>query len=110
MALDLQDDAELILLYEQYHTPAGIWPEIPHGIREAGITDLQIYRIGNHLFMIVDCEEGISLQAAFEKMLTFPRQKDWAALMLTFQKKLTEAKPDEHWALMKPVFLLEDCK
>ncbi|KAA0992103.1 L-rhamnose mutarotase [Dyadobacter aurulentus] len=108
MALDLQDDPELIATYEHYHQPEHIWREIPAGIREAGVVDMQIYRIGTRLFMIVDCEEGTDLKTAFEKMGTLPRQAEWAAYMAGFQVKLAEALPGEHWATMKPVFLLND--
>ena len=108
MALDLIDDENLILAYEQIHKPESIWPEIPVGIRDAGIVDMQIYRIGTRLFMIVDYDENTNLKAAFEKMGTMPRQPEWAALMAGFQTKLPEAKADEHWVAMKPVFLLND--
>jgi len=109
LALDLVDDENLIAAYEQYHRPDQIWPEIPAGIREAGIADMQIYRIGTRLFMIVDYDENTSLSAAFRKMGTFPRQPEWGMLMHGFQKVLPEAQPGEHWAEMKPVFLLKDC-
>ena len=108
MALDLRDDMQLIEAYEQYHQPEHIWPEIPQGIREAGIADMQIYRIGTRLFMIVDYDENTNLKDAFEKMGTMPRQPEWAALMNSFQKVLPEAEGGEHWATMKPVFLLND--
>ncbi|TKT90578.1 L-rhamnose mutarotase [Dyadobacter frigoris] len=108
MALDLIDDENRILAYEQIHRPESIWPEIPVGIREAGVVDMQIYRVGTRLFMIVDYEENTSLKSAFEKMGTMPRQPEWATLMASFQKELPEAKADEHWAAMTPVFLLND--
>lgn len=108
MALDLIDDGKLISAYEQYHRPESIWPEIPLGIREAGIADMQIYRVGNRLFMIVDYDENTNLKAAFEKMGTMPKQPEWAALMAGFQKELPQAKAGEHWAAMETVFLLND--
>lgn len=108
MALDLADDPERIATYEHYHRPEHIWPEIPAGIRAAGVVDMQIYRIGTRLFMIVDYEEHTDLTAAFEKMGTLPRQTEWAAFMAGFQVKLPEASPGEHWAAMKPVFLLNE--
>lgn len=109
MALDLKDDQKLIAEYEHYHQPAHIWPEIPQGIREAGIFDMQIYRIGTRLFMIVDYDDQMDLTTVFEKMGTMPRQSEWGALMAGFQSRLPEAGDDEHWAAMKPVFLLNDC-
>jgi L-rhamnose mutarotase len=108
LALDLQDDQSLIATYEEYHSPDGIWPGIPEGIREAGILDMQIYRIGTRLFMIVDFDDNTSLKAAFEKMGQMPGQSEWAKLMNSFQKKLPEAPDGQYWAVMKPVFLLND--
>lgn len=108
MALDLKEGENIISAYEQYHSREHIWPEIPVGIREAGILDMQIYRIGNRLFMIVDYDENTDLKIAFEKMGALPRQPEWAALMAGFQQQLSEAQPGEHWATMKPVFLLND--
>jgi L-rhamnose mutarotase len=108
MALDLKDDLNLIDAYEQYHRPGNIWPEIPEGIRQAGVLDMQIYRIGTRLFMIVDHEENSSLAEVFGKMGAMPGQPEWAALMAGFQKTLPEAKPGEHWVAMTPVFLLNE--
>jgi len=108
MALDLVDDDKLIASYEQLHKPGSIWPEIPTGIRQAGILDMQIYRIGRRLFMIVEHNEDTDLKTAFEKMANMPRQEEWAILMDHFQQKLPEAGPHDHWAAMKPVFLLKE--
>ena len=108
MALDLIDEPNLVSEYEHYHSANGIWPEIPAGIRAAGIADMQIYRIGSRLFMIVDYDENTNLHQAFERMGQMPRQSEWAALMSGFQKALPEAKPGEHWAAMEPLFLLND--
>lgn len=109
MALDLKNDPKLIAEYEKIHRPENIWPEIPKGIKVGGILDMQIYRIGNHLFMILDHEDGADLKEAFKLMSSMPRQPEWATFMAEFQQKLPEAKSDEHWAKMTPVFLLNDC-
>ena len=108
MALDLKDDQNLILAYEQYHQPDGIWAEIPVGIKDSGVIDMQIYRIGTRLFMLVDYDENTNLKDIFHKMSTMPRQTEWAKLMAGFQKQLSEAQSGEQWALMKPVFLLNE--
>jgi L-rhamnose mutarotase len=52
LALDLKDDPKLIAEYEAYHKK--IWPEIETSIKDAGITNLEIYRIGTRLFMILE--------------------------------------------------------
>ncbi len=109
LALDLKDDDELIAQYEHFHQPEHIWPEIPKGIRPCGIVDMQIYRLGSRLFMIVETKEGIDLKAAFEAIGKMPLQAEWAAFMNGFQQRLTQAQPHEHWAEMKPIFLLNEC-
>ena len=50
--LELRDDRELIEKYVEAH--AHVWPEIQAGIRSVGILDMQIYILGNRLFMICD--------------------------------------------------------
>ncbi len=107
LALDLKNDPAGIAAYEHYHKPDHIWPEIPEGIRAAGILDMQIYRIGTHLFMIVETPDGLDLDAAFAAIGSMPLQSEWAAFMDGFQQRLAEALPNEHWAKMSCVFSLE---
>jgi L-rhamnose mutarotase len=109
LALDLKDDADLIAQYEHFHTPEGIWKGIPEGIKAGGIEDMQIYRIGNHLFMIAETVEEITLEEAFEATSKQPHQPEWAAFVAGFQQKLKEAKPEEQWAKMQNIFSLNDC-
>jgi L-rhamnose mutarotase len=108
MALDLKDDPALIDAYENIHRVGNIWPEIPVGIRDGGVVDMQIYRIGNHLFMLVDIDSTETITSVFEKIGRLPKQKEWAEFMGTFQQKLKEAGPNEHWVTMSPVFKLKD--
>ena len=49
-ALKLEDDSQLIEEYKKVHRPEEIWPEITQGMREVGITDMEIYILGNQLF------------------------------------------------------------
>ncbi len=109
-ALDLKDDKKLITAYENIHKPENIWPEIPKGIRDGGIHDMQIYRIGTHLFMIAEYVEGTDLNEIFKAIGQMPKQDIWAEFVAQFQQKLKEAGPKEHWAEMKQIFALTDCK
>jgi len=52
LALDLKKDATLIAEYEQWHRE--VWPEIMNSIVEAGITNMEIYRLEDRLFMIME--------------------------------------------------------
>ena len=58
LALDLVDDPALIAEYEKYHEK--IWPEIKASIVDAGVTDLEIYRISNRLFMILEATDAFT--------------------------------------------------
>jgi len=60
LALDLIDDASLIAEYEQYHR--NFWPEIIKSIKDSGIVNLDIYRVANRLFMLLDTEEDFSFE------------------------------------------------
>lgn len=108
LALDLKDDEHLIAEYERYHQPGGGWPEIVAGIKECNILEMDIYRVGNRLMMILETNEDFDLTKDFARMATLPKQKEWAELMLTFQQRLPFAKDGEHWVLMKQIFNLND--
>ena len=108
LALDLKNDPDLIAQYERYHEPQHAWPEIMAGIREGGVLDMQIYRIENHLIMIVETPDGLTVAEAFDRIGERPRQAEWATFIGQFQQRLPYARPGEHWAEMKPVFLLTD--
>ena len=56
--LELRDDPQLIAEYRRRHSQGDIWPEIPAGIREAGILEMEIYLLDTRLFMIVEVPVG----------------------------------------------------
>ena len=60
LALDLKDDPALIAKYEEYHR--NVWPEILNSLRDAGITNMEIYRISNRLFMIIETTDDFSFE------------------------------------------------
>jgi L-rhamnose mutarotase len=106
LALDLKDDPQLIAEYEKYHEK--IWPEITASIHAAGITTLEIYRIGNRLFMILEAEAHFSFAEKAVADATNPKVQEWETLMWTYQQALPQAKPGEKWLLMERIFVLEE--
>ena len=103
-ALDLKDDAQLIAAYEQYHQ--SVWPEIIASIKEADIKALDIYRVANRLFMIMEVGEDFS----FEKKAALDAKNEivlqWEKLMWEYQQALPTAQPGEKWVLMQKIFSL----
>ncbi len=104
--LDLKDDPGLISEYRRYHSPATHWPEIAKGIRSVGILDMQIYLIGNRMFMIAETLPDFDWDKQMQKLSALERQKDWATLMLKFQQALPGTR-EVNWALMENVFDLD---
>ncbi len=104
LALDLKDDDDLIKEYEAYHEK--IWPEIKQSILEAGIGQMEIYRTGNRLFMIMDTDETFSFERKGAMDAANPKVQEWEQLMWKFQSSLPWAKEGEKWVLMKKIFQL----
>ena len=104
LALDLVDDATLIAEYEAYHQ--NVWPEIKESITTAGITDMEIYRFGNRLFMIMETDDSFSLDRKGAMDAVNPKVQEWEQLMWKYQQALPGAKPGEKWVFMDRIFKL----
>jgi L-rhamnose mutarotase len=104
LALDLKNDPELIAEYEKYHQ--SIWPEIEASIRDSGIINMEIYRIANRLFMIMETENNFSFETKEKMDETNPKVQQWEQLMWNYQQALPGAKPGEKWQLMERIFKL----
>jgi L-rhamnose mutarotase len=105
-ALDLKDDPDLIAEYERYH--ADVWPDILASIHDAGIDDMQIYRAGNRLFMIMEVSPGFSFEAKAAADAANPRVQEWERLMWKLQQPLPIAAPGEKWVRMDRIFALRE--
>ena len=102
LSLDLKDNKKLIHEYEQYHEK--VWPEIIASIKDAGITEMEIYRFANRLFMIMETDENFSFQNKNSMDNANPKVQEWEGLMWKYQQVLPAAKPGEKWMLMKKIF------
>tara|TARA_R110002049_G_scaffold304996_1_gene500831 strand:- start:25574 stop:25801 length:228 start_codon:yes stop_codon:yes gene_type:complete len=60
LALDLVDDPILISEYKKYHE--NIWAEITESILDSRIEKLEIYCVGNRLFMILEVNDSFSFE------------------------------------------------
>lgn len=107
LALDLKDDPELITEYERWHAKGNGWPEVRANDLKAGILDLQIYRTGNRMFMILETDDQFSFEAKRELDANSPHVQEWERLMWQFQQPLPWAKEGEKWVLMDQIFQFE---
>lgn len=106
LALDLKDDPALIDEYEQWHRRENGWPQVTKSIQDAGITNMEIYRTGNRLFMILEVREGFSFEEKSRLDQLNTKVQEWENLMLQFQEPLPWAAEGEKWVLMKKIFQL----
>jgi L-rhamnose mutarotase len=102
LALDLINDEKLIAEYEDYHKE--IWPEIKSSILDSGITNMEIYRFSNRLFMIMETTDSFSFEAKAAADKANPKTEDWENLMWKYQQAIPGAKPGEKWVLMDKIF------
>ena len=102
LALDLIDDDLLIAEYEKYHQ--NVWPEIIESIKNSGITQLEIYRIANRLFMIIAADDEFTFEQKNSSDASNPKVQEWEQLMWKYQQALPPAKPGEKWILMNKIF------
>lgn len=105
LALDLKDDPELIAEYETHHR--AVWPEILASIRDSGIEQMEIYRTGNRLFMIMEVNDRFSFEKKAAADAGNANVEEWEQLMLKYQQQLPGSKPGEKWVLMNKIFSLE---
>ncbi len=104
LALDLKDDPALIAEYEALHQQ--VWPENTAGIKASGITDMQIYRIGNRMFMLLEANDDFTFARKAELDAANPKVQEWETLTWKYQQALPWAQPGEKWMLLEPIFKL----
>ena len=101
---DLKDDPKLIEEYKKHHEK--IWPEITASIKDAGIEGLEIYCIGNRMFMIMEVNDSFSFERKSKMDVENPKVQEWETLMWKYQQALPMAKKGEKWLLMEKIYEL----
>lgn len=102
--MDLKDDQHLIEEYCYWHKH--IWPEIPEGIRSVGIINMEIYRLGTRLFMIVETPDDFDWNEAFAKLAQLDRQSEWEDFVARFQNTAMGGTSTDKWKMMEQIFKL----
>lgn len=107
LALDLKDDPALIAEYERHHRE--VWPEVLAHLRAHGVRELEIFRLGTRLVMLMDSDDAVfdaAKMAAAEHQN--PRIREWEALMWRFQQATLWTPEGAKWAPMTSIFRLSD--
>lgn len=104
LALDLVDNEILIREYEEYHR--AVWPEITKSILDAGIQNMEIYRFGNRLCMIMEVNDDFEFSKKAEMDNSNLKVQEWEKVMWKYQQSIPGAKEGEKWVLMDKIFQL----
>jgi L-rhamnose mutarotase len=105
LTLDLKNNPQLIKEYEEYHR--AVWPEIIDSIKKAGITNMEIYRFQNRLFMIMETNYNFSFEKKTMMDEKNEKVQEWENLMWRYQQALPGSLPGEKWKLMDKIFQLD---
>lgn len=105
LALDLKNDPLLIAEYKVHHQD--VWPEIIKSIKDSGVEVLDIYAVGNRIFMIIESNTDFSFEKKAALDASNPKVQEWEKLMWKFQQALPFAKSGEKWMLMEKIFELK---
>lgn len=106
--LRLVDTPEAIAGYKKAH--AEVWPEIARGIREVGITAMDIYLYGNLAVMIMEVGDDVDVDEAMSRLATLPRQAEWEEYVSQFQQCSPDDTSAAKWQVMEQVFALPELK
>ena len=105
--LTLKNDDDLIQEYKVVHGMGNAWPEITQGMKDVGITDMEIYIMGNRLFMIMETTPEFDHDLAMTELATKPRQGEWEAHVSKFQNTSADASADDKWQLMQRIYKMD---
>jgi L-rhamnose mutarotase len=82
--LDLKDDPALIAEYEAHHR--AVWPEVLAHLHDCGVTQMQIYRLGARLCMVMETDDArFDAERMARRQAEDPKLAAWEALMWRFQ-------------------------
>jgi L-rhamnose mutarotase len=110
-ALDLKDDAAAIESYKHWHRPGGPPAEVTRSLRAAGIVALDIYLIGNRLFMVMESPADSAAGSKSTDDSANPHVQAWEALMGTLQQELPFPRLDSgagKWQRMEHIYSLAE--
>ena len=100
--MTLVDNPELVEKYIEVHSH--VWPEVIAGQHEVGILQMQIYRLGRSLFMIMDTVDDFDFARDMARLAGLPRQAEWEAYVSQFQGCAADASSAEKWQMMEKIF------
>lgn len=108
LLLDLVDDPAAIESYDAWHAAGALPPAIGRSIRQAGILQMEIFRAGTRLVMLMETGPDFDPIAKATRDATDPDVQAWEALMATMQRPIPTAALGEKWVAASRIFALDE--
>lgn len=102
----MKNNPELIRQYEEHHRE--VWPEVIASIRNSGIEQMEIYRLGTRLFMIMEVNDKFTFERKAEMDKVNEKVQQWEELMWKYQDPIEGAAPGEKWIMLSKIFDLSE--
>jgi len=102
LTANLVDDEKLQQEYLEYHkTQFEKWREVSKGFCNADFQQLQVFKNGRQLLLVISIPKGESLDKLNPKTTeNNPRVNEWNALMEKYQTGIKGTKPNETWVFL----------
>lgn len=103
LTANLVADEKMQKEYVDYHTTQfEKWPEIAKGFCNADFQQLQVFKNGRQLMLVISIPKGESLDKLNPKTTeNNPRVDEWNAIMKKYQTGVEGTKPGEVWNFLK---------
>lgn len=105
LTANLVEDTKLQQEYINYHnTQFEKWPEVSQGFCHADFQQLQLFKNGRQLMLVISIPKGESLDELNPKTTeNNPRVNQWNKLMAKYQTGIQGTKPDETWVFLNKI-------
>ncbi|MFA9193955.1 L-rhamnose mutarotase [Flavobacterium sp. FBOR7N2.3] len=105
LTANLVEDEKMQKEYVDYHTTQfEKWPEIAKGFCNADFQQLQVFKNGRQLMLVISIPKGEDLDKLNPKTTkNNPRVDEWNALMKKYQTGIEDAKQGETWMFLKKI-------
>lgn len=103
LTANLVKDSKAQQEYLDHHkTQFEKWPEVAQGFCNASFQQLQVFKNGRQLMLVISIPKGESLDKLNPKTTkNNPRVDEWNTLMQQYQTGIKGTKPDETWVFLK---------
>ncbi len=105
LTANLVDNPKLQQDYLDFHaTQFEKWPEVAQGFCNADFQQLQVFKNGRQLLLVISIPKGKTLDELNPKTTeNNPLVNDWNQEMKKYQTGILGAKPDETWVFFKKI-------